>query len=321
MSRIITITFNPCIDKSFSVTELLPDIKLAGTLPCREPGGGGINVARAIRKLGGEAKAVFPAGGLFGEMLSELLAREQVSIKRVNIVGETRENVNVTESSTGRQYRFVLPGPPLQEDTWEDCIAALNELGEGGFVVVSGSLPEGWPQDIFQRIRALTDRKQGRLIVDSSGAALEAALKAGVYLVKPSVRELDALATALDLRGTTSLDKARQLITRHCTSVVLLSAGAAGVLLVTDKKAWEIPAPEVCKLSSVGAGDCLLAGTVLRLVEDVPLPDAVRYGVACSAAAVMNPGTALCERHDAEILFHAMAGSRVIQEAIASTSL
>lgn len=314
MFPIITFTFNPCIDKSFSVDKLLPDIKLAGTAPRREPGGGGINVARAICKLGGKAKAVFPAGGSFGEMLFALLAHEGVPVKPVKIVGETRENVNVTEAATGRQYRFVLPGPAFADDIREECLSAFDELEEGGLVVVSGSLPEGVPPDIFRRIKALAGSKRARLVVDSSGAALEAALRAGVYLVKPSVRELEGLAKALDLRGTTRLEKARELIARRYASVVLLSAGEAGVMLITAESAWEIAAPEVPKVSSVGAGDSLVAGTVLRLAEHVPLVDAVRYGVACSAAAVMNPGTALCERHDAEELYRAMAGSRLIYE-------
>jgi len=243
MFPIITLTFNPCIDKSFSVDNLLPDIKLAGTMPRREPGGGGINVARAIRKLGGKAKAVFPAGGPFGEMLFALLALERVPVKPVKIVAEMRENVNITESSSGRQYRCVLPGPELPGDTWDDCLAAIDELEEGGLVVVSGSLPDGWPADLFRRIRALAESKRAPLVVDSSGAALEAALQAGVYLVKPSVRELEGLAKALDLRGRTGLEKARELIARRYASVVLLSAGEAGVLLVTAENAWEIPAP------------------------------------------------------------------------------
>lgn len=321
MFRIITLTFNACIDKSFSVDRLVPEIKLAGTPPVREPGGGGINVARAIRKLGGKAMAVFPAGGRFGDMLFGQLAMEGVPAKPVKIIGETRENVNLTEAATGRQYRFILPGPELSDDIWEACIEALDELEEGGLVVVSGSLPEGWPEDIFERIRGLAGSKCARLVVDSSGAALEAALRAGVYLVKPSVRELEGLSMPLALRGTTGLEKARELIDRRYASVVLLSAGKAGVLLVTAVDAWEIAAPEVRKLSSIGAGDCLVAGTVLRLAEHVPLLDAVRYGVACSAAAVMNPGTALCERHVAETLFHAMAGPRSIPVVQPSTSV
>lgn len=319
MFRIITLTFNPCIDKSFSVNKLLPDIKLAATAAIREPGGGGINVARAIRKLGGKAAAVFPVGGRFGELLLQLLTMEGVAAKPVKVAGETRENVNVTESSTGHQYKFVLPGAALQAGTWEDCLAALDDLEESGFIIISGSLPDGWPPDIFQRIKTISERKRARLVVDSSGPALAAALRAGVYLVKPSQRELHGLTTALDLRGTTGLEKAGELIARRYASLVLLSAGEAGALLVTAGNAWEIPAPEVRKVSSIGAGDCLVAGTVLRLAEYVPLPDAVRYGVACSAAAVMNPGTALCERHDAEKLFHAMAAPRILSQATPST--
>lgn len=113
MFKIMTITFNPCIDKSFSIDKLRPETKLACTPPYREPGGGGINVARAIHKLGGQACAIFPAGGYLGETLVELLAIEGVPVKPIKTMADTRENVNVVESSTGRQYRFILPGPPL----------------------------------------------------------------------------------------------------------------------------------------------------------------------------------------------------------------
>jgi 6-phosphofructokinase 2 len=262
--------------------------------------------------LGGQATAIFPAGGHFGEMLVELLAMERVPVKPTKIIGETRENVNVTESSTGRQYRFILPGPSLDDSTWHACIQSAAEVDEGGFVVVSGSLGPGWPKDIFLRLKHLTENKNAHLVVDSSGPALVEALRAGVYLVKPSLHELETLSQTLRLPGATPIEKARKLITNRNASVVLVSAGASGAMLVTAEGTWEIAAPQVQKMTTIGAGDCLVAGTIWRLSAGDPLPDAVRYGVACSAAAVMNPGTALCRREDADRLYHYMPESRMV---------
>ena len=312
MATIVTITFNPCIDKSFSVARLTPDLKLAASAALREPGGGGINVARAIRKLGGTATAVFPAGGHFGEMLVELLAIEHVPQKPIKIINETRENVNVTETSTGQQYRFILPGPALELNTWDACIESAADIDEGGFVVVSGSLPGGWPRDLFRNLRLITDTRDARLIVDGSGQALVESMKAGAYLVKPSLRELETLSETLGLRGVTPVEKAQQLITKRYASVVLLSAGASGAMLVTADETLEIPAPQVRKATTIGAGDCLVAGTIWRLSEGDALTNAVRYGVACSAAAVMNPGTALCELDDVERLYRQMPEPRLM---------
>lgn len=312
MTPIITLTFNPCIDKSFSTELLIPDQKLPCTLPSLEPGGGGINVARAIRRLGGSALAVFPAGGYHGDLLVSLLSSEQVAVKPIRIDPDTRENLNVTETSTGRQFRFLLPGPPLSAGTWNACIESISEVEPGGFVVVSGSIPDGSPGDLFARIRKMADTKRARLVVDSSGAALQQALQCGVYMLKPSIHELDLLDKAFGLPGETIIDKGKELIKRGCASVVLVSAGAAGAILITADLVREIPSPRVKRATTVGAGDCLVAGTVLGLSRNMPIAEATLLGVAAAAASVMNPGTFLCRPEDVDTLFTQMKGSKEI---------
>src|SRR6185437_10935380 len=167
MVQIVTLTFNPCIDKSFATETIVPDRKLACTSPRVDPGGGGINVARAIGKLGGAALAIYPAGGPQGQLLTDLLREEQVPVRPVRIAGDTRENINVTESSCGRQYRFVVKGPALTEKVWKECLEGLDEVLKGGYIVVSGSLPEPWPEDIFVKIRKMADDSRAHLIVDT----------------------------------------------------------------------------------------------------------------------------------------------------------
>src|SRR5579859_379092 len=150
MSGIMTVTFNPCIDKSFDTEALSPDRKLRCSVPKLEPGGGGINVARAVHRLGGKATAVYPSGGYHGSILTEMLRMEGVDIFPVPMLADIRENLNVRETGTNRQYRFIEPGPVLTEHTWTKCIQALQALDKGGILVVSGSLPQEAPADLWR---------------------------------------------------------------------------------------------------------------------------------------------------------------------------
>jgi len=304
---IVTLTLNPCIDESASVDRVVPDRKLRCGPPRYEPGGGGVNVARAIRKLGGEALAVFPAGGAAGELLRSLLSAEGVPQRVIPIAGWTRESFNVTETSTGRQFRFVLPGPELTAAEQEACfaeLAALRPFPE--LVVASGSLPPGVPLDAYARVARLVRERGSRFCLDTSGDAARPALEEGVFLLKPSLREFLHLTGLADAEEPHLVAECRRWIELRRCEVVVLSLGAAGVLLVDNAGAERLPSPTVPVRSTVGAGDSMLAGILLRLRQGRPLREAVLFGIAAGAATVMNPGTELCHREDAERLFARM---------------
>jgi len=303
MTSVITITFNPCIDKSIEVPALIPEKKLSCILPRMEPGGGGINVARAITRLGGNAIAIYPAGGYHGRLLTSLLKEENVSVRPVETGKETRENWIVAEKSTHRQFRFGMSGPSLTEIEWHECLGELKRAGEAEFVVVSGSLPEGFPEDLMERIDTLCREKKARLVVDSSGPGLLKALEHGVYLIKPSLNELGSLIVALNLNSNSPTDAARDIVDRGYAEVVVVSMGPGGAVVVSPDLVREITPPSVRNLSTVGAGDCMVAGIVLGLTRKLSLEEAVKFGVASGSAATMNPGTALCKPEDVDILY------------------
>jgi len=310
MNAVITYTFNPCVDKSLEIDELVPDKKMRCSAPKLEPGGGGINVARVIHRLGGKVLAVFPSGGYHGSLLTDLLRMEGVNSYPVPMLADIRENINIHEKSTGRQYRLIEPGSPLAEHSWTKCLDVLTGLEKGGIVVVSGSLPSGVPADLWARIRRLTERKAARLVVDVAGADLREALGGGgVFLIKPSEDELAMLAGEMGLRAGRQEEVAQDIINRGWAQVVVVSRGAGGVLLVTRDRFAEIAAPVVKRKSTVGAGDSLVAGIVVGLGRKMEMVEAVRFGVACGAAAVMNPGTELCHPRDVEALYAKMQGS------------
>ena len=303
MSSIITITFSPCIDKSTSIPSLLPEKKLKCKPPKLEPGGGGINVARAIKKLGGDATAIFPSGGYTGKYFNHLMEKERVSSIIIDTTNETRENIIVLDESTNNQYRFGMPGTALSESEWKQCMKAVEEIDNTEFIIASGSLPPGVPLNIYAQLAKIAKKINAKFIVDTSGEALKQAADEGVYLLKPNLGELASLAGKNELKADEVKDIAGGIIEKGKCEVMVVSMGAAGAMLVTNSMAELITPPPAIKKSTVGAGDSMVAGIAFFLSQGKSLSEAVRYGVACGTAATMNPGTELCRKEDADKLY------------------
>lgn len=304
MFAISTLTLNPCIDKSTAVEKLLHEKKLHCDIPKFEPGGGGINVARAIKKLGGKAMAIYPSGGYSGKFLNELLKREEIPSKHINISVHTRENLIVMDKSDNQQYRFGMPGPTLKEHEWKTCLEVLKERNSK-YIVVSGNIPQGVPDDVVARIAAWCKLKNKKLIVDTSGPALSLALEEGVFMIKPNIGELSRLVNE-ELTIATAVDAAKKIIYKGQSEIIVVSLGEEGALLVTADTEIQFVPPAVKKLSSVGAGDSMVAGIVYKISQKWPIQKAVQFGVACGTAATLNAGTELCHLEDAEELFTAI---------------
>ncbi|AXK67442.1 1-phosphofructokinase family hexose kinase [Burkholderia sp. IDO3] len=300
MTDIVTVTLNPAVDVATSVEHMVDTHKLRCARPRRDPGGGGINVARTIHRLGGDCVALYLAGGPTGDVLTLLLEAEHLPGMRIRIAGETRENVCVTETSTGREYRFLMPGPLVAEAEWRDCAARIEAMQPvPRYLVLSGSLPPGVPEDLYATLAREARARGSRVVVDAAGRALQAALDAGVYLVKPSLGELGGLAGAT-LDETAACRRARELVEQGRADIVALTLGAHGAWVVTRDRTLRLPGRPAAVRSTVGAGDSFVGGMVWALARGVPLDDACRYALAASAASVEHPGTALCTRDDVE---------------------
>jgi 6-phosphofructokinase 2 len=303
MASIVTITLNPAIDKSTTVAELLPDKKMKCSPPVFEPGGGGINVARALKKLGSNAKAIYLGGGYTGKFFSQLLDKEKVDSSIIEIAAHTRENLIVLDKKNNKQYRFGMPGPSVKEEEWKQLLAILEDINDVSFLVTSGSVPVGVPADIFVQIAAIAKRKKIKLIADTSGEPLKLVLNTGVFLIKPNIGELALLAGKEWLETDELENIAKQILKEKKCEVIIVSLGEAGALFVTAKETMTIKAPVVERKSTVGAGDSMIAGIVHGLSTGWSLKQAAQYGVACGTAATMNPGTELCHKDDADRLY------------------
>ena len=300
MPDFLTITPNPALDLATTTARVEPTHKLrCGSLQ-RYPGGGGINVARVLHRLGHAVQAWHLSGGLAGAQLTERLAAEGVPERCLPIAGETRENLSVVEQGTGQEYRFVMPGPHLATAEWQACLDTVaQQATPARWIVASGSLPPGVPDDFYARLARIARLQGSRMVLDSSGPALAAALEEGVYLVKPSLREMREL-TGLPLSDAPQWQAAVQnLVHQHKAQVVALSVGAQGAVLATSGGVWQAPAlPVQATTGTTGAGDCFLAVLLSALERGESAPTALRWGLAGGAAALLAPGTSLASALD-----------------------
>jgi len=296
---IITLTINPAIDIFVNVSRVEPTRKMRCSAPKRDPGGGGINVARVAHRLGGNVAAIYPTGGALGRLLHRLVDREGIESLVTPSHVETRENFTSYEEATGEQYRFVLPGSKLHPAEWEAVLDKLDTLPEKPkFVVASGSVPPGVPEDFFARVARHATRLGAKCIIDTSGPALKAAIKQGVTLIKPNLVELSDLVGASLDTDSTRIAACRKLTQDGRVEAVALTLGDQGALLVTSDKAFRAKPLAIEPVSTVGAGDSFLGGLVAALASGDSLQHAFRVAVAAASAAVLSPGTELCHEED-----------------------
>lgn len=300
---IVTLTMNPALDVAADADEVRPTEKIRCRAVRYDPGGGGINVARFAHALGASVEAVFTAGGSTGARVVDLVQAAGVHTTTIAIDGSTRESFTVNERTVGQQYRFVLPGPALSFDEQNQCLDALGEAASSAqFVVASGSLPPGVRPDFYQRVADICTRTGALLILDTSGIGLNH-VTSGVYLCKPSVRELrDRVGRELRTEAE-QMAAAHELIDHGVARVVVVSLGAQGVLLATSEESRSFPAIPVTAVSGVGTGDALVAGIAVGLSRSWAIEDSVRYGIAAATAKLLTPGTSAFDRDDVEKFF------------------
>jgi len=306
MPSIVTITFNPCVDISSTIDGLVPEKKMrCGTL-VYEAGGGGINVARAIKKLGGTPLAIYLAGGTSGSNLKSLLAAESLDGMCIDTGVNTRVNVMMVDKATTLQYRFITTGNPIEEKYYEQCLQSLEALNDVKYIVVSGSLQPGLPQDIFSRLAVIAEQKKAKLVIDVPTEAMKAYPIKGAYLLKPNLNELSMLSGKEELEGDDISKAAKIIIEKDICEVVVVSMGPAGALLVTKDLSERFITPAVKIKTTVGAGDSMVAGIVMSLAQNKSLTESVRFGVACGTAATLIGGTQLFKIEDVERLYTAI---------------
>jgi 6-phosphofructokinase 2 len=298
MTDILTVTLNPALDVLTTIDRVSDTHKMRCGPALKHPGGGGVNVARVLHRLGVNCVALYLAGGVTGERHHQLMRDEKVRCHLVRIAQETRESFSAHELSSGHDFRFVLPGPVVSASDYDACFSYVVQHMPKQFLVISGGLAPGVPTDFYARLTALAKSRGVRVVLDTNGPALHAALKEGVFLFKPSLRELREL-TGQQLPDAASWKTAaQQLIREGQAEVVAVSLGEEGAMLVTATQAWQAPSLKVKIQTTIGAGDSFVGGMVWALSKGMAVETAFQAGMAAGAAALIAPGTSLCQAVD-----------------------
>jgi len=304
MVKIATLTMNPAIDISANVGNIIPESKNRCSFYRNEPGGGGINVSRAIKRLGGSSTAFYLLGKTNGERLKVLLRREGIRQRPVRVKSKTRENITILEESSMIQYRFIMPGEGIAKTEWKSCLKEISSLKPNpDYMVASGSLPKGVPVDFYARLNDVMREKNIKFIVDSSGEALRLAIESRIYMAKPNLREFRQIAGADKKKKFETKDFAEKIIKRGQAEVLIISMGEKGALVFTKDGEEHFKIPSVTTNSKIGAGDSMMGAVVFAMAKGKNAREAVRFGVAAGTAATMTPGTELCRREDVMRLY------------------
>lgn len=302
MPDIVTVTLNPAVDVATSIERVLDTRKLRCSAGRRDPGGGGINVARVVHVLGGDALALIMTGGATGHLIEELLDEAGVRWQALPIGGRNRISVNVHDQQSGLEYRFVPEGPEVQPDSWHAALDVLQHI-DAEWIVASGSLPRGVPVEFYARAAAIANRRGQKFVLDTSGPALRAALGQDMALLKLSLGELEFLVGRQLSDGRSQEKEVEVLLQSGTARIIAVSLGSAGAILGTKSGMNRLPAMEVPECGAVGAGDSFLAGLVLGLARGLSERKALAFATAAGAAAVATYGTAQVQRDHVEALY------------------
>ena len=298
MTDILTITLNPALDVLTTIDKVSDTHKMRCGAVIKHSGGGGVNVARVLHRLGANCVALYLAGGVTGERHHKLMSAEKVRCHVMPIAEETRESFSVHETSSGNDFRFVLPGPNVSSTEYEACFDYLAQHMPKKFLVISGGLAPGVPDNFYARLTALAKQNGVRVVLDANGPALAEALNVGVYLFKPSLRELRDLTGQALADEASQVAAARQLIQCGQAEIVAVSLGAEGAMVISAQEGWRARSIQVDVQTTIGAGDSFVGGMVWSLSRGDTLLKAFQYGMASGAAALLAPGTSLAQASD-----------------------
>ncbi len=297
---IYTVTLNPALDRTLHVDRLTKHDSNRIQREARYAGGKGIDVSRALAGMGIPTVAMGFVGGFDGKEFEGRLLNEGVACDFTRIAGEIRTNVIIHDDSTGDELALLAPGPEVQPVELMDFIGSLERVGDMEFLVASGSLPGGLTPAVYRRIIRIGNDKGVRTLLDTSGKALRDGIQAHPAFIKPNRRELIELAGE-ELKDIPSIVRFCRTLHRQ-VATVLVSLGPDGMVLVDSRHALHARPPGVEVKSTIGAGDCAVAGFVSSLLNGENPTDCLRRAVAAGTAAILSSGTGLCRCEDIDQL-------------------
>ena len=299
--RVLTITMNPSIDIGTEADEVITDQKTRCATPTFDPGGGGINVARVLTRLGVHSDALFVCGGYTGNLLKQMMAEEEIKSVPIESLDVTRQNVAIIDNSIGKQYRFVLPGLVSKKSTWKSVLEKVETTIQNyDFVVASGSLPIGVPADFYSLISSITKKAGKQFVLDTSGSALFEGILNGAAYIKPNQEEF---AEMKRIFNAASDDELCSILFEKGIDHIVHTLGKEKTLLITPEHVFEFTPPTINVRSTIGAGDSFIGGLVAGLMRGLDKKQAVGFGISAAASTLQSEGTDLCDADEVEDIY------------------
>lgn len=290
---VITFTMNPAVDLFGETQEIFDDSKSRCVQTALIPGGGGINVARNMRRMGSETIAVFPAGGPNGEYLAQLLDDDGQRYITISTAAHTRQNFAITDTSREVMHHFVFPGPKLTDTELQACRDALLSNSKK-LLVLSGSLPDNVDPTFYADVTKAVKKNGCKVLLDTSGKALSETLFVGAYLAKLNRKEFSSLGFDENACVETLKAQMTDMVERGAVDVLVVTLNRGGALLVSkDGESYYFSAPKTTIVSHVGAGDAFMSALAHQLNQGAPLKQAFRHGVAAAYVTVQCTGNQL----------------------------
>ncbi|MFK5950064.1 MAG: 1-phosphofructokinase family hexose kinase [Methylococcales bacterium] len=298
---IVSLSLNPAIDLTYEINDLQHDQKTRAISSHYDPGGTGINVGRALEKLGANSFTCCIIAGKMGEFLHAMLNQELTNVTTLQVEGETRINTTLIQQSPQYQYEINALGPSITQMELDKMISQFLSLCQQGIGVLTGSLPPGVPDNIYQNINIALQNQGGRCIIDAPVAVMKKALESRPFLIKPNQHELELL-TNKKLSSIEKIANEARAIVKQGTRYVCVSLAEKGALLATEDNSYYCNSPKIKVHSTVGAGDSIVAGLAYAFTENQSPQQALKFAVACGAGTATQKGTQLFDIKELENL-------------------
>lgn len=288
---IITLTLNPAVDKTIEISNFTLNRVNRVTSARLDAGGKGINVSKGIHGLGEKSKALGILAGRSGQFIKDQLDQLSIENQFLFIEGETRTNIKIVDRQVGTNTDINEQGPDISvEDLKRMEEMTLNNLKEDDILVLSGSVPGNVGSDIYRSLADRAGEMGAKVILDADGALLKEGLKAGPYLVKPNIHELERLYNKRIESTEEAIVLARDIF-QYGVKRIVISLGEEGAVFMTPEQIFRVQGMKVPVISTVGAGDAMVAALAVSIEKNYSMDQTIRLASAASAASVMTAGT------------------------------
>ncbi len=288
---IITLSLNPAVDKTIEIRDFKVDGVNRVTSARLDAGGKGINVSRMISRLGGQSKAIGVLAGASGSFIKQQLASLGIENDFLFVEGETRTNIKIVDPVNGLNTDINENGPDIGVQDLEEIFnRTIGTSESGSILVLAGSVPGNVSKTIYKQLIAAAANKGIKTILDADGELFRLGIEAGPYMIKPNIHELSIHFKQEIASKEEAIALAKGLFV-YGIKVIVISLGSDGAILMTEDTTIMAEGLSVEVISTVGAGDAMVAAFAYSLERGDALEEALRLAVAASAASVMTPGT------------------------------